>query len=152
FMGRPKRLLSIGHSYVVGMNRRLAHELARVGGDRWEVTAVTPSYFHGTQDLRPVSLQVGAPEPCRLVPGYAYCTRRVHVFFYGLLLRSVLAENWDVVHCWEEPFILVGGQVAWWTRPATALVYQTFQNLNKNYPIPFRWIERYALQRAAGWI
>ncbi len=149
---RTRRLLSIAHSYVVGMNRRLAHEMARVGGDSWEVTAVAPTYFHGGNDLRPVQLEAANPEPCRLVPVKAYFTRRVHVFLYGRQLRSILREGWDVVHCWEEPYILAGGQVAWWTRPGTALVFRTAQSINKSYPPPFRWIERYAMRRAAGWI
>ncbi len=149
---RRRRLLSIAHSYVVGMNRRLAHEMARVGGDAWEVTAVAPTYFHGGNDLRPVRLTAADSEPCRLVPVDAYFTRRVHVFLYGRRLRSVLAEGWDVVHCWEEPYILAGGQVAWWTRPGAALVYRTAQSISKTYPPPFRWVERYALRRAAGWI
>src|ERR1700733_1135692 len=124
-MKRPRRLLSIAHSYVVSMNRRLAHELAEADGGSWEVTAVAPTYFHGSQDLRPVHLESSAAEPCRLVPVNAYFTSRVHVFVYGWRLRSLLAEPWDLVHCWEEPYILVGGQVAWWAPVRTPLVYRT---------------------------
>jgi glycosyltransferase involved in cell wall biosynthesis len=151
-MKRPRRLLSIAHSYVVSMNRQLAHELAQADGANWEVTAVAPTYFHGSQDLRPVHLEAPAPEPCRLVPVNAYFTSRVHVFLYGWRLRSLLAEPWDLIHCWEEPYILVGGQIAWWASARTPLVYRTAQSLNKNYPVPFNWIEKYAIKRAAGWI
>ncbi len=151
-MSRPRRLLSIAHSYVVSMNRRLVHELAKADGQRWEVTAVAPSYFAGSNDLRAVTLEAAPDEPCRLVPVPAYLTSRIHVFFYGWRLRALLAEPWDLVHCWEEPYILVGGQVAWWSRTGTPLVFRTAQSLNKKYPVPFRWIERYAMERAAGWI
>jgi glycosyltransferase involved in cell wall biosynthesis len=82
----------------------------------------------------------------------AYLTRRVHVFLYGRGLRGLLGQGWDMVHCWEEPYILAGGQVAWWTPRGTPLVYRTAQSLNKRYPMPFNWIERYAMERAAGWI
>jgi glycosyltransferase involved in cell wall biosynthesis len=149
---RPRRIVSIAHSYVVTMNRRLAHELARADGNRWEVTAVAPTCFHGHRDLRSVHLQAAPDEPCRLVPVPAYLTNRVHVFLYGWRLRSLLSEPWDLVHCWEEPYILVGGQVAWWTPPRTPLVYRTAQSIDKHYPVPFNWVERYAMQRAAGWI
>jgi glycosyltransferase involved in cell wall biosynthesis len=151
-MKRPRRLLSIAHSYVVTMNRRLAHELAQADGNRWEVTAVAPTYFHGSNDLRPVHLEPGEGEPSRLAPVNAYLTSRVHVFLYGWKLRSIMAEPWDLIHCWEEPYILVGGQVAWWTPPQVPLVYRTAQSLNKNYPPPFNWVEKYALRKAAGWI
>lgn len=149
---RTRRLLSIAHSYVVGMNRRLAHEMARVGGDAWEVTAISPKLFHGANDLRTVRLDANEQEPCRLVPVNAYFTSRVHAFLYGRRLRSVLSEGWDVIHCWEEPYILAGGQVAWWTRRGTPLVFRTAQSMDKKYPPPFSWVERYAMNKAAGWI
>jgi glycosyltransferase involved in cell wall biosynthesis len=147
-----RRLLTIAHSYVVRLNRRLAHELARAGGDRWDVCAAAPTYFHGGNDLRPVALEIDGPEPCpvRAVP--AHFTRRVHCFLYGLPLRRLLAEPWDLVHCWEEPYVAAGRQVAWWSPPGAALVYATFQNLPKRYPPPFRWFERACLRRAAGWV
>ena len=31
-------------------------------------------------------------------------------------------------------------------------LYRTAQSLDKRYPPPFNWIERYAMHRAAGWI
>jgi glycosyltransferase involved in cell wall biosynthesis len=151
-MTRPRRLLSIAHSYVVAMNRRLAHEMARADGSAWEVTAVAPTWFHGSRDLRPVRLETRGPEPCCVEPVNAYLTGLVHVFFYGRRLRALLREPWDLVHCWEEPYILAGGQVAWWTPRGTPLVYRTAQSLNKNYPPPFCWVERYAMERSAGWI
>ena len=42
---RRRRLLSIGHSYCVALNRRLPEEIARVAG--WDVTVVAPSFFSG---------------------------------------------------------------------------------------------------------
>jgi glycosyltransferase involved in cell wall biosynthesis len=151
-MPRPRRILTVGHSYVVALNRRLAHEMARVGRDRWQVTAVSPTYFHGNRDLRPVPLETLPEEPCQLRGVPAYLTQRVHVFAYGLALRSILEERWDLIHCWEEPYILAGCQVAWWAAERTPLVYATFQNLSKSYPPPFCWMERYCLERASGWI
>ena len=148
---RTRRLLSLAHSYAVGMNRRLAHEMARAGGAAWDVVAAAPRYFDG-KDLRPVRLELKPDEPCRTVPLNAYFTRRVHMFLYGRQLRGLLREGWDVVHCWEEPYILAGGEVAWWTPRSAALVYRTAQSINKKYPPPFSWVERYAMQRAAGWI
>jgi glycosyltransferase involved in cell wall biosynthesis len=146
-----RRLLTLGHSYAVGANRRLAHELARAGAGEWEVVCAAPRYFRGSRDLSPVTLHP-ADESCRLVPLSAHLTGRVHVFFYGLGLRSLLAEGWDVVHCWEEPFVVAGRQVAWWTPRRAALVYVTCQNLPKRYPPPFSSFERQSMRRAAGWV
>jgi glycosyltransferase involved in cell wall biosynthesis len=126
--------------------------MARVGGRDWQVTAVAPTFFHGGRDLRPVLLEHLASEPCGLEPVPTYLTRFVHVFFYGRRLRRLLAKKWDLVHCWEEPYILAGRQVAWWTDRQTPLVFATFQNLPKRFPPPFNWWERGSLARAAGWI
>ena len=71
---------------------------------------------------------------------------------YGRRLREILRERWDLVHCWEEPFILAGGQVSWWTPRQTPLVFWTAQNLFKRYPPPFSWVEGYSLNRCTGWV
>jgi glycosyltransferase involved in cell wall biosynthesis len=146
---RPRRLLTVGHSYVVALNRRLAHELARAGAGRWDVTVAAPRFVHG--DLRPISLEAFPVEACRLIPVSAYFTSRPHVMLYGRSLRRFFAERWDVIHCWEEPFVLAGGQFALWANNR-ALVYYTFQNIAKSYPPPFNWVERYSLNHAAGWL
>ena len=151
-MTRPRRLLSLGHSYVVAVNRRLAHEMSRVGKGAWEVTVAAPMYFHGGNDLRPVSLEPLADEPCPLVALPAHLTSRVHIFAYGKRLRSLLRNSWDLVHCWEEPYIFAGAQVAWWLPRGIPLVYRTAQSYSKRYPPPFNWLERYALANASGWI
>jgi glycosyltransferase involved in cell wall biosynthesis len=145
-------MLSLGHSYVVAANRRLAHEMSRGGEGTWEVTAAAPAYFHGGNDLRPTHLEPLANEPCPLVALPAHFTSRVHLFTYGRRLRSLLASGWDMIHCWEEPYIVAGAQVAWWLPTGVPLVYRTAQSYSKRYPPPFRWLERYALARASGWI
>jgi glycosyltransferase involved in cell wall biosynthesis len=149
-MTRPLRLLTLGHSYVVGTNRRLAHAMAHAGAGEWEVTVAAPKAFPG--DLGTIALEPFPGELPRVVPVRVHGANRVHTMRYGRRLRELLREGWDVVHCWEEPFVLVGAQVAAWTPREARLVYATFQNLPKRYPPPFAWAERYALRRAAGWV
>lgn len=147
-MSRPLRLLTLGHSYVVGTNRALARALAEAGGGAWEVTSAAPAVFPG--DLGPLRLDPLPGE--RVEPLALRGARRIHTMTYGRGLRALLRRGWDVVHCWEEPFVLAGAQVAGWTPPSTRLVFATFQNLPKRYPPPFRWTERFAMGRADGWI
>jgi glycosyltransferase involved in cell wall biosynthesis len=149
-MPRCRRLLTLGHSYCVAFNRRLAHELSIAGGQRWEVTAAAPAKFKG--DLRQIELEQLPGECCKVEPVQARFSGRIHTMFYGDRLRRLLRESWDVVHCWEEPFILAGGQTAWLCPRSARLVFSTFQNQDKHYPAPFNWIEQYAMRRAAGWI
>jgi glycosyltransferase involved in cell wall biosynthesis len=149
---RRLRLLSIGHSYAVAVNRRLVHEMARAGGDRWEVTAVAPGFFHGGNDLRPVAFEAIENEPVRVEVVPTRLSRRVHVFTYERKLKHILREGWDVVHAWEEPYIFAGTQIARWTPREAKLVYRTAQSWNKKYPPPFNWLEAANMRRAAGWI
>ena len=149
-MSRPLRLLTMGHSYVVAANRRLAHEMAAAGEGRWEVTAAAPARYPG--DLREVELEPMEGEACRTVPIPVQLARRPHLMLYGRELRGLLRERWDVVHCWEEPYVASAWQVARWAGPEAALVYATFQNLPKRYPPPFAQMERRTMRRADGWI
>jgi glycosyltransferase involved in cell wall biosynthesis len=148
-MPSPRKLLSIGHSYVVTLNRQLVNEIARLGMGEWEVTAVAPSFMYG--DLRPMHLEADPNEICRLEAVPVYLSKRIHLMSYGWQLKQILQQGWDLVHCWEEPYIVAGGQVAWWTSSDTPLVYRTAQSHSKQYPPPFNWIEQYAMNCASGW-
>lgn len=147
---RPRRLLTVAHSYCVALNRRLAHEMMRAGGGRWEVVAAAPEFLRG--DLRPVALEAFEGEASGLEGVPVYLSRRIHVMLYGRRLRELLRGGWDVVHCWEEPYVLAGAQVARWSPRGAAVVYATFQNIGKDYPPPFNWVERYSMNRASAWI
>ena len=145
-----KRLLTIGHSYVVAMNRRLAHQMAVAGAGEWEVACVAPARYPG--DLREIELEPIPGEACRTIPVPVRFAARPHLMRYGGELRRVLAEGWDVVHCWEEPYVFSAAQVARAAPRQAALVYATFQNLRKRYPPPFAQLERRVMRRADGWI
>jgi phosphatidylinositol alpha-1,6-mannosyltransferase len=145
-----RRLLSIGHSYCVGLNRRIPQWIARLGADNWDVTVAAPAVFPG--DLKRI---ITAPEPgelpaLRTLP--AHFASLIQMFTYGRGLRALLKQPWDLIHLWEEPYIFAGGQIAALAPRKTPFVYYTCQNLAKNYPPPFAQIERYCFRRASGWL
>jgi glycosyltransferase involved in cell wall biosynthesis len=143
------RLLTIGHSYVVALNRRLAHEMAIAGAGTWEVTAAAPAALSG--DLRRITLERFEGEACRVVPCAMGAQRSPHFRVYRGI-AGLLREGWDVIHCWEEPYVAAGWQVARGAPPGTRVVFATFQNIAKRYPPPLNWMERSAMRRADGWI
>jgi len=143
---RRRRLLMIGHSYCVELNRRLPHEIARHG--EWDVTVAGPARFRG--DFAWHTLDPGAHEPCRVVAVPVHFSRRVQVMLYGRRLAELLRESWDLVHCWEEPYVAAAAQVASAASRDVPLVFATFQNIAKRYPPPFNWIEQYTTSRADG--
>jgi glycosyltransferase involved in cell wall biosynthesis len=145
-----KRLLTIGHSYVVAQNRRLAHEMARAGAGTWDVTVAAPSRLQG--DLRDIELEPFPGEACAVAALDVRLGGYPHLRFYARALRPLLRQSWDIVHCWEEPYVVAAAQIARHV-PATArFVPATFQNIAKHYPAPVARIERRVMARADAWI
>jgi glycosyltransferase involved in cell wall biosynthesis len=144
-----RRLLTIGHSYVVSENRRLAHEMGVQGGDRWEAVAIAPERFRG--DLGPLQTRAADAEAVELRTLPVRLGRSVHLMRYAGL-RDAMAGSWDVVHAWEEPYIVAGAQIAAAAPAAAKLVFATFQNMAKEYPWPLSSFERQSMRRADGWI
>jgi glycosyltransferase involved in cell wall biosynthesis len=144
------RLLSIAHSYVVANNRRLAHEMAIQGRGRWDVTAVAPAHLPG--DLRDVALEPLDGEACSTIALQVRLGRSPHLRHYERRLRAVLDGPWDVVHVWEEPYVVACAQVASAAPAGACVVPATFQNISKRYPPPFAQLERRVMRRAGGWI
>jgi len=145
-----KRLLTIGHSYVVAQNRRLAHEMARQGRGQWEVTAAAPSALPG--DLRRIVLEPIDGESCHLRPLGVRFAKLPHVRRYDSTLRRLMRERWDVVHVWEEPYVCAGAQIVRLAPASACVIPATFQNIDKQYPPPFDYLERRSMRRAGGWI
>jgi glycosyltransferase involved in cell wall biosynthesis len=145
-----RRLLTIGHSYVVAGNRRLAHEMAVQGRGEWDVTAAAPARLRG--DLREVALEPIEDEACAVRPLGLRLGSAPHVRHYDRQLRALMAERWDVVHVWEEPYVAACAQVAFAAPSEARVVPATFQNIAKTYPPPFNYLERFVMNRAAGWI
>jgi glycosyltransferase involved in cell wall biosynthesis len=145
-----RRLLTVGHSYVIGVNRRLAHEMARAGGASWEVVCAAPKRYRA--DLGWAEFAPLPDEPCRALGVSAHATRSPHLFGYGSELRALMRERWDAVYAWEEPYVVAGAQLAAWAPRRAAFGFLTFQNIRKWYPPPFSWLERYTLARSDGWL
>src|SRR5690242_16170164 len=103
-MSRPLRVLTIGHSHIIALNRAMWRELAQ--DQDFTITVAAPKRFKG--DLRPLTVD---PEPegsrLHLVPLDAAWTGRIHVFRYDRrqLDRLMREGDFDVVHAWEEPYI-----------------------------------------------
>ena len=148
-MPTKKRLVTIGHSYVVGLNRRLGHELCRAAPPGWDVTMVAPKSFHG--DLGPIQFASENDEPCEVISVAARNSKYIHLMNYGRELKELLSPGWGLVHCWEEPFVYSASQIVRWSKDSPVVLY-SFQNIPKTYPLPFSWMERSNMKAAAGWI
>lgn len=148
-MPAERSILTIGHSYVVSENRRLAHEMAVQGRGRWRVTAIAPRRYRG--DMGPIQArpQAGEASELRMVP--VRFDRVPHFMRYTGLTRA-MEGRWDLVHAWEEPYVAAGAQIAAAVPDESRFVVSTFQNLDKRYPWPLTSFEGSTMARADGWI
>ncbi len=149
---KPIRVLAIGHSYVLAVNRATVREVAC--DPAFQVTVGAPAFFHG--DLRPVECEPEPPgSPLKLVPIRARFTSRIHVFQYsGKELRDLILKNpFDAIHAWEEPYVFAGYQIARLAKRSGArFCFRSAQSLNKRYPPPFSFFEKTSLTAADRWI
>ena len=151
-MGQKKiRVLSIGHSYVVAMNRAILREVAE--HPDFEVTIGAPSFFHGS--LRSLEIE---PEPAdsklKVVPLRCHLTQKMHVFFYNPWdLNALVKQGFDCAHIWEEPYIVAGYQVMRRLhKQQIPFLFRTAQSLIKNYIPPFRQMDRWCFTHAKHFV
>ena len=94
---RRRRLLTIGHSYCVDVNRRLADEIARTG--EWDVTIAGPARFRGDFAVHTMSsADASAPAGSARVALPAIGGRPVHTMGYGGSLRQLLRQQIGRAH------------------------------------------------------
>jgi glycosyltransferase involved in cell wall biosynthesis len=141
------RVLRISHSGVVTAWRererqlRCRHiDLTLVTARQWEeggsMVPFTPS---GDQFAVPVRTVGRHPN--------------LFVFDPRPLWRLLGSGHWDLIDLHEEPFGLALAEVLLLCRVRgldTPFVLTSAQNIDKRYPPPFRWFERWSLRHAAG--
>lgn len=140
------RILRISHSGVVDAWRERERVVRRHGH---EVTSVTAQVWD--EGGRDTSLR---PRPGEDVVGVRTWGRHPALFVYDPRpLWRLLGERWDVLDLHEEPFALSTAEVlairALRRSRAPYCLYSA-QNIDKRYPIPFRWLERWSLTHAGA--
>ena len=149
---KPPRLLVIGHSYGLAVNRAIIREVGRMAP--FEITVAAPSFFHG--DLRPIYCEPEPPDsPLKIVSLPARWTSHIHVYNYhrGPLRRLLLENGFQAIHAWEEPYIFAGYQIARLAAESGArFCFRSAQSLSKTYPPPFGYFEKQTLRAAHRWI
>ena len=140
------RVLRIFHSAVVDAWRERERQLRRLGA---EVDLVTARRWNeGGADVRLVA------RPGEAVRGLRTWGRHPALFVYSPLpLWRAMGGQYDVIDVQEEPFALATAEILLFRRlrrQRAPYVLYSAQNIEKRYPVPFRWFERSALRNAAG--
>lgn len=138
------RVLRISHSAVVDAWRERERAIRRRGVDVHLLSARRWDEGGRTVELR--------PGPDEQVEGIGTVGRHPALFLYDpLALWRALGRHWDVLDIHEEPFALATAEIlalrALRRSNARPILYSA-QNIDKRYPPPFRWFERWALRSA----
>ena len=140
------RVLRLSHSGVVDAWRERERVARRAGHEVRSVTARV--WDEGGRDVPLV------PRPGEDVHGLRTWGRHPAIFVYDpRLLWRLLGERWDLIDIHEEPFALATAEVLlirWLRRQRAPYLLYSAQNLHKRYPVPFRWLERWALRHASA--
>jgi glycosyltransferase involved in cell wall biosynthesis/GT2 family glycosyltransferase len=136
----------VSHSAVVDAWRERERELRALGH---EVRLLSAQRWNEGGSF--VDLQ---PRPGEDVEGVRTWGSHPALFLYDPRpLWRALAQPWDLIDIHEEPFALSTAEVLLLRalrRSRTPYVVYSAQNLDKRYPVPFRWLERWVLRHAAG--
>jgi len=140
------RVLRVAHHGVVSAWRERERALRRRGVD---VALVSAKRWNEGGRLVPLET-----EGDRFVRVAATIGSHPNAFLYapGPLWRALGARP-DLIDLHEEPFSLATAEILLLRllrRSRAPYVLYSAQNLEKRYPIPFRWFERWALRGAAA--
>lgn len=145
---RTQRLLVVSHACVTPINQELFAELQRQSG--WEVHLVVPETWEADYGQRAATAWEGFEGALHPLPVWGSGNIPLHVYrttFQGLL-REVRP---DAIFVHHEPYGLATAQVFAANRWAEAVPvgFFTWQNIEKQYPPPFRQLERWVLKTSA---
>ncbi len=141
------RVLRIYHSAILEVWRARDRELINLGVDETLVTA--RQWNEGGAN---VSFEAGTDKFAHAIRTYG---TRPNLFLYDpwQLWKFFGRHRFDLFDFHEEPFSLAMGELLIMrmlrARRVPFVVY-TAQNIEKRYPPPFRWFERWCLREAAG--
>jgi glycosyltransferase involved in cell wall biosynthesis len=141
------RVLRISHSAVVTAWRQRERLLRRDGVDltlatavRWDEGGSLVSFIPAGDDFA-VPVRTFGRHP------------NLFVFDPRPIWRLLGDGPWDLLDLHEEPFGLAVAEVLvlrWLRARGTPYLVCSAQNIDKRYPPPFRWLERWSLRGAAG--
>jgi glycosyltransferase involved in cell wall biosynthesis len=144
---RHIRVLMISKACLVGAYQRKLEEIAAFS--EIELTVVVPPEWREPSGavIRLVRAHV---QGYKLLAEPMALNGHFHLHFYPRLARHFDQARPHIVHIDEEPYNLATFQALQLAlrRNARALFF-TWQNLDRRYPFPFNWIERYNLRHAA---
>jgi glycosyltransferase involved in cell wall biosynthesis len=149
-MNRNKKILMISYtSFIQKFYQTLPLQIARQSG--WKITVLVPPFWKELWSAGKKFLEKSEDEMYKLVTGKILFAGNLHLaVFYSHLKWLLKNIKPDIIDLEDEPFNLGSYQIIFYRNhysPNSKVVLRSSQNLYKNYPIPFNFIERYVLKQ-----
>jgi len=139
------RVLMVSKACVVGVYQKKLEELARLPG--MELTVVVPPHWRDERGTLTLERQYTSGYDLIVEP-MAF-NSHFHLHFYPGLGAQIRRVRPHLVHIDEEPYNLATAHALWLARRSGAKgLFFSWQNIDRRYPVPFRWLERYVLSHA----
>jgi len=131
---------------IVGTYQRKLEEMAALE-PKMQLTVAVPPYWKDERGITPVEQMYTHGYQLRVLP--MWFNGQFHLHFYPTFRRLLREVHPDIVHIDEEPYNLATYHANRLARRAGAkTLWFSWQNLHRQYPPPFSWIERYNLQHS----
>ncbi|MGH2443298.1 MAG: glycosyltransferase family 4 protein [Chloroflexota bacterium] len=139
------KVVIVSKALISAVYRKKLVELARLGP---EVVAVVPPMWREGGDHQ---LETSGDHEYRLIVSPLRFNGHFHLHYYPELAGILRSEEPDVLHMDEEAYNLSTYLAM---RPATGLripmLFFSWQNIPRRYPLPFRWMEQRVFAGSAG--
>lgn len=140
------RVVMLSKAIVVGAYQRKLEELARLPGV--ELIAIAPPSWRDSRGE--VQLERVYTDGYQLLELPVALNGHFHAHFYPGLPQTLQRLQPDLIHVDEEPYNLASWQAFRWAAAHRCpALFFSWQNLLRQYPPPFNWIERANYSRAA---
>ncbi len=137
------RVLMVSKALLVGAYQRKLEEMAACPD--MELTVVVPPAWRDEAGER--TLERAYLKGYRLVVSPLAFNGSYHLHFYPGLRRWVRETRPEILHIDEEPYNLATFHALRLGQGAGArTLFFSWQNLERRYPFPFNWLERYVLR------
>jgi L-malate glycosyltransferase len=141
-MLQKRHILVVSHSSVNPLSQQLYAEVQRLTG--WHFTILLPAMWKDEfgNRLRPAVLP---GFPVDLVAAPVWLNGNIILHGYRFDFRRFLGgDKFDLIYVNHEPYAVATAQICWANLHSAKLPFGFYscQNIYKQYPPPFRWMER----------
>jgi glycosyltransferase involved in cell wall biosynthesis len=135
------RVLMLSKACIVGIYQRKLEEIARLGVD---LLALVPPSWRDERGETPLERAYTEGYTLEAVP--IARNGDFHLHFFPTLGAHIRRFQPDIVHIDEEPYNLAAWHALYHAKRAGAkTLFFSWQNINRRYPPPFGWGERWTL-------